>query len=207
MNTVFNSFEDVKVFINGKIMTLRKCSLLYNIDYDLLVSEYIETGDINKSITNAYIKMTYLDSIKKYMYSVPVEDVKKNLSFIHDRNKSILDHKKDVTNYAVKTHDSELELSSNDIISLLVDSDYTKPIIPSKYNELIDRLINFCSNSDIDTIKLDKSKIISLIKILNKFRISNEDKGRIYNIFSDKSNEKNLSNIELDVEFENHKTK
>lgn len=207
MSNGFNSFDDIKVCVNGQIMSLRKCANIYNIDFDLLVSEYVETGDINKSITNAYTKMTYLDAIKKYMYSVPVEDVKKNLSLIHDRNKFLMEHKIDVTKYALKSNDSKLELSSNDVISLLIDYDYTKPLIPSKYKDLIDELIKFCNSSEYDSIKIDKSKVLSLIKMLNKFRISNEEKGKVYNIFCDKSIKKDLPETFLVNEEEKQMTK
>lgn len=211
MTNSLKSLKDLEVIINGKKITLAECALLYNIDLNLLISEYLESGDINNSIVVCLSKQLYVDNVRDYIYNTPLGKVKKTLSFIKDTTSNLKNQKIEVLKYVYHTADEVLELTLDDLISLLVDFNIDKPVIDSKYKEIVDYFITFCNSYNKDVIKIDKKYLIELINILEQYKLSTEDNAMLFDQYSasldknyfykvnvDNYNEYKMKNIEID---------
>ena len=115
-----------------------------NIIADGLEKSFGPNGSVTAIVKNIDTNGVNID----IEYTKDGHTIVKNMAFMNPIERSVQDILTELTRNVVKE----------------VGDGTTSAILLS--NEIFNAL---CSNSDIDTIKLDKSKIISLIKILNKF--------------------------------------
>ena len=168
--------KNTLVLVNGEEISLNKCANVYGVDPDLLYAEFMENGDINTSIFNAITKERIAKDLRKYIFHTPVNELKKTYANMDSINNKLKEQKLDVLNYIYHCEDKVLELSVTDMISLLIQDGFDKPLVNSVNKEFIDRIIEYCKLFyNNDNIKIDKASVKMILKILDEYRLSIND--------------------------------
>ena len=75
---------------------------MYNLDYDILLAEYINSGDIDNSILNTRIKMQYRDLMLKMNKELHINSLKPSWEPIRKVFNKYKNHYIDLLNYVLE---------------------------------------------------------------------------------------------------------
>ena len=175
-------YQDIFVLVNGKEISLDKCANVYGVDPDLLNAEFMDTGDINESIYNSVTKERLAKDVRNYIFHTPVTELKKNYAMMDSINNKLKEQKLDVLNYIYHCEDDVLKLNITDIISLLIQDGFNKPLVDSDNKEFLDRIIKYCNMFyNNENIEIDKFSVKMILKILDEYRLSINDSYSLMN--------------------------
>lgn len=170
-----DNYESLIVEAFGKKMTLKECAEKYELDYSLLLSELIETGNIEESIMNVRAKQLYLDEVKFLISRLSKDYLDKLFYYIHVFNMMIERQQIDVLYYINNTAMDELTLSKEDLVAIICQNDINKPLIRGKEKEIIGKYMSFILDSEEKVLSISRSQAIELLNIVNDYKIPNED--------------------------------
>lgn len=140
-NIVNNDFSNILVTTHNRTLTLSKCAEMYNLDYDILLAEYINSGDIDNSILNTRIKMQYRDLMLKMIKGLHINSLKPSWEPIRKVFNKYKNHYIDLLNYVLEKRRDSVTLTKDDYISLYINSGENKPMVT---NENYDKLFTIC---------------------------------------------------------------
>ena len=140
-NIVNNDFSNILVTTHNRTLTLSKCAEMYNLDYDILLAEYINSGDIDNSILNTRIKMQYRDLMLKMIKELNINSLKPTWEPIRKVFNKYKNHYIDLLNYVLEKRRDSVTLTKDDYISLYINSGENKPMVT---NENYDKLFTIC---------------------------------------------------------------
>lgn len=140
-NIVNNDFSNILVTTHNRTLTLSKCAEMNNIDYDILLTEYINSGDIDNSILNTKIKMQYRDLMLKMIKELNINSLKPTWEPIRKVFNKYKNHYIDLLNYVLEKRRDSVTLTKDDYISLYINSGENKPMVT---NENYDKLFTIC---------------------------------------------------------------
>ena len=194
------SVENIVVLAHGQKMTLKECAENYDVDYEILVREYLESGNIDQSISHATTKKQYMEAMTDYIKETDLDKMNYIISDIFYLTRKNSEKRNETLSYIINSQDEKLELSKDDLILLLKNNDLLKPKINGKEKEIIDLIYNFIINSDKNTIKISKENAIKLIDILNNYSIPKDYLDNLPNIdlMNDKTKEEDLNKVPID---------
>lgn len=181
-----NSYKDLEVIINGRNRTIKECAQAYNIDLEMLIAEYIETEDIDKSIINVTTKDKYLECFSAYIKASPTELLQEKFSSFKTNLSRLGKQYNDVLRFIYRSSDNMLSLSKMDIASILVygnlHNEITRPLIEHKDSDYINSLIDFCLQPGKEgSLQMNRKDARKFVKIMSKYRISSKAFGYILN--------------------------
>ena len=194
------SVENIEVLAHGQKMTLKECAENYDVDYEILIKEYLQSGNINESISHATTKKQYMEAMTDYIKETDLDKMNYIISDIFYLTRKNSEKRNETLSYIINSQDEKLELSKDDLILLLKNNDLLKPKINGKEKEIIDLIYNFIINSDKNTIKISKENAIKLIDILNNYSIPKDYLDNLPNIdlMNDKTKEEDLNKVPID---------
>ena len=140
-NIVNNDFSNILVTTHNRTLTLSKCAEMNNLDYDILLAEYINSGDIDNSILNTKIKMQYRDLMLKMIKELNINSLKPTWEPIRKVFNKYKNHYIDLLNYVLEKRRDSVTLTKDDYISLYINSGENKPMVT---NENYDKLFAIC---------------------------------------------------------------
>ena len=171
-----DKYKDIFVLVNDNEISLDKCAKVYKINPDLLYAEFMDTGDINASIINSITKERISRDIRNYVYHTPIDVLKKNYAVMDSVTNKLREQKFDVYNYIYHCDEDYLNLSVSDIISILIDDSFNKPLVNNTNKEFIDKIINYCKNSNKnEDLEINKADVKMILKIIDEYRLSIND--------------------------------
>lgn len=145
-NIVNNDFSNLLVTTRNRTLSLSKCAEMYNLDYDILEAEYINSGNIDDSILNTRIKMQYRDIMLKIIKESDINILKPSWEPLRKIYYKYENHYIDLLNYVFYKRRMNITLTKDDYISLFINSGTNKPMVTKdNYDRLFtiyQRIIN-----------------------------------------------------------------
>ena len=164
--------------------TINELSNMYQLPYELLLSEYIDCGDECASVVITTQKEALEKAVIDYIRTSSLENIAPILTHILNNTLDLDDYEKEFFRIVDNSDGNEkIAFSKFNLIAILKLNDLNKPLIRDEEKKFVDEIINKIVHSDNFIIEMTKEEALKLYNIIKHYKLSFESMSEINNYY------------------------
>ena len=164
--------------------TIKKLSETYQLPYELLLHEFIDSGDEYTALIKAIEKQALIKEVGDYIKTSSLENIAPIFHNILKNKLPLADYENNFFSTVINSDKNEvIQFTKFHLIAIIKLNDLNKPLIRGEEKEFVDEIINKIVHSDNFIIEMTKEEALKLYNIIKHYKLSFESMSEINNYY------------------------